>query len=338
MKRILDHIAIAIALLCFSARAQQSNESSLSPPGPESGSIVRGVYVNEFLGFSYPMPEGWQIDNKTANDDGEVKAVLFPGGGLILLMIDQHTGAPFFNRIVLSALDARSLSVDTQGFVSKFVRAQLGRGGTELVRDTIPVDFVGKHFFREDYKESSTRGAVYKAFVCTRFRGYFLGWTLVAGSLSELEEAVKSLQHISFGEDKPSSTGETAGVTGIVPGSQPAGVIGEGVLGSVTRSNARQPVRVRVSQGVSQAFLITKVQPQYPDDARQARIQGSVVLKAEIDKNGSVEDLILVSGHPLLAPAAIEAVKQWKYKPYLLNGQPVGVETQITVAFQLSGH
>lgn len=337
MMRILVHIAIVAALLCFSARAQQSNESSLSTPGPESGSIVRGVYVNEFLGFSYPIPEGWQIDDKTEDNDGKVKAVLFPGGGLILLMIDQHTGAPFFNRIVLSALDARSLSVDTQGFVSKFVRAQLGRGGTELVRDSIPAEFVGKHFFREDYKESSTRGAVYKAFVCTKFRGYFLGWTLVAGSLSELEEAVKSLQHISFREDKPSSTDETAEVTGIVPGSGPAGVIG-GVPGSVTRSNQMQSVRVRVSQGVSQAFLITKVQPRYPDDARQGRIQGSVVLKAEIDKNGSVEDLILVSGHPLLAPAAIEAVKQWKYKPYLLNGQPVGVETQITVAFQLSGH
>jgi len=336
MKRILDHFAVVL-LVCFSAQAQQSNESSSSSPVPDNGRIIRSAYVNEFLGFSYPIPEGWQIDNKTANNDGKVKAVLFPGGGLILLIIDRHMGEPLFSRILLSALDGRSMSVDTQGFVSKFVLAQLGRDGMELVRDAFPVDFAGKHFFREDYKESSTMGVLYKTFVCTTFRGYFLGWTLAAASLPELEEAVKSLQHISFGQDEPSSTGETAGVIGIVPGSHPAGVIG-GVLGSVTRSDPGQPVRVRVSQGVSQAFLITKVQPQYPDDARQARIQGSVVLKAEIDKNGSVEDLILVSGHPLLAPAAIEAVKQWKYKPYLLNGQPAGVETQITVAFQLSGH
>jgi protein TonB len=95
---------------------------------------------------------------------------------------------------------------------------------------------------------------------------------------------------------------------------------------------------VRVSQGVSIGLLVTRVTPQYPDDARQARIQGSVVLRTEIDKNGDVEDVSLVSGHPLLAPAAIEAVKQWKYKPYLLNGQPVGVETQVIVAFELSGH
>jgi protein TonB len=56
-----------------------------------------------------------------------------------------------------------------------------------------------------------------------------------------------------------------------------------------------------------------------------------------IDKNGGVEELTLVSGHPMLAPAAIEAVKQWKYKPFLLNGQPVKVETQILVDFQLAG-
>jgi len=98
------------------------------------------------------------------------------------------------------------------------------------------------------------------------------------------------------------------------------------------------PQRVRVSQGVSTGLLVTKVQPQYPDDAKQARIQGQVILKALIDKNGDVEELTLVSGHPMRAPAALEAVKQWKYKPYLLNDQPVKVETLITVSFQLSVH
>jgi periplasmic protein TonB len=116
------------------------------------------------------------------------------------------------------------------------------------------------------------------------------------------------------------------------------GIIG-GVLSSKPQqSNSALPQRVRVSQGVSTGLLVTKVPPQYPDDARQARIQGTVVLKALLDTNGDVEDLTLVSGHPLLAPAALEAVKQWKYKPYLLNGQPVKVETQITVNFQLAAH
>jgi protein TonB len=71
--------------------------------------------------------------------------------------------------------------------------------------------------------------------------------------------------------------------------------------------------------------------------AKAARIQGDVVLKAIIDREGNIQDLQLMSGHPMLAPAAIEAVKQWRYRPYLLNGQPVEVETTITVIFTLTG-
>ena len=69
--------------------------------------------------------------------------------------------------------------------------------------------------------------------------------------------------------------------------------------------------------------------------AREARIQGVVVLTAIIDKDGNIQNLRLVSGHPMLAPAAIDAVKQWRYKPFLLNGQPVEVETTVTVTFQM---
>ncbi len=94
---------------------------------------------------------------------------------------------------------------------------------------------------------------------------------------------------------------------------------------------------VRISQGVSEGLIVSKVPPIYPDTARTARIQGTVVLKARINQAGEVESLSLISGHPLLAPAAMDAVKQWKYRPYLLNGKPVGVETQIQVNFTLSG-
>ncbi len=94
---------------------------------------------------------------------------------------------------------------------------------------------------------------------------------------------------------------------------------------------------LRVSQGVAQGFLVREVKPIYPPLARQARIQGTVLLQAIIGKEGSIERLRLVSGHPMLAPAAIEAVKQWRYRPYTLNGEPVEVETEITVNFVLGG-
>ena len=92
-----------------------------------------------------------------------------------------------------------------------------------------------------------------------------------------------------------------------------------------------------MSEGVAQALLVTRVQPVYPPLARQARIQGTVVLRAIISRDGSIENLTLVSGHPMLVPAAIDAVKQWKYQPYLLNGQPVEVDTEVLVNFALSG-
>jgi len=95
------------------------------------------------------------------------------------------------------------------------------------------------------------------------------------------------------------------------------------------------PQRVRVSEGIERASMVKKVDPVYPPLARQARIQGSVILQVVINKSGDVENIQLYSGHPMLAPAAIDAVKQWKYKPYLLNGEPVEVETTVTVSFTL---
>jgi len=83
--------------------------------------------------------------------------------------------------------------------------------------------------------------------------------------------------------------------------------------------------------------LVYRVQPQYPPLARQARVQGTVVLHAVISREGKIENLQLVSGHPLLVQSAMDAVRQWRYRPYLLNNEPVEVETQVTVNFTLSG-
>ena len=149
----------------------------------------------------------------------------------------------------------------------------------------------------------------------------------------------KKIQMIKEDETPP-STG--AGVVGGVPGGVPGGSMG-GVLGGMLSSTpvaipkAATPQRVRVSQGVSQGMLIRKVQPTYPPLARQARIQGTVVLQALIGKDGAIENLHVASGHPMLTGAALEAVKGWRYKPYYLNGEPVEVETTINVIFSLAG-
>jgi len=98
---------------------------------------------------------------------------------------------------------------------------------------------------------------------------------------------------------------------------------------------AMKPPRVsRMMEG----NLVSRVQPVYPPLARQARIQGAVVLRALISREGLIENLQILSGHPMLAQAAIEAVKQWRYRPYMLNGEPIEVETQVTVNFSLGGN
>ena len=134
------------------------------------------------------------------------------------------------------------------------------------------------------------------------------------------------------------SAGVIGGVPGGVPGGSMGGVIG-GIIGStpVAVPKAAVPTRVRVSAGVQQGNLISQVKPTYPAIAKSARIQGAVVLQAEISKTGSIENLRVMSGHPMLVQSALDAVKQWRYKPYLLNGEPVPVETTITVNFTLSG-
>ena len=164
---------------------------------------------------------------------------------------------------------------------------------------------------------------------------------IVNGQLRTPTKIPEKVQMIKE-EDAPPPMMATGGVVGGVPGGVPGGQMG-GVIGGIISSTpvavprVATPQRVRVSQGVSQGLLIRKVQPVYPPLARQARIQGNVVLQAEISKDGTIENLRLMSGHPMLAPSAIEAVKQWRYKPYFLNGEPVEVETQITVIFSLSG-
>src|SRR5271155_129517 len=164
---------------------------------------------------------------------------------------------------------------------------------------------------------------------------------IVNGALRTPTKIPQKIQMIKEDEAPPPSMA-TAGVVGGVPGGIPGGQMG-GVIGGIISSTpvavpkVATPQRVRVSQGVSAGLLVRRVNPNYPPLARQARIQGQVVLRAVISKDGSIENLTLVSGHPMLAPAAIDAVKQWKYKPYLLNGEPVEVDTEVLVNFTLSG-
>jgi len=156
---------------------------------------------------------------------------------------------------------------------------------------------------------------------------------------SKIPQKVQMIKEEEAPPPMPASGGVVGGVPGGIPGGQLGGVIGSVISATssaVPRFVPVAPQRIRISQGVTRGLLIHREEPTYPPLARAARVQGEVVLSAVIDTNGQIQNLQLVSGHPMLVPSAIAAVKQWRYKPYLLNGQPVEVETTITVIFTLS--
>jgi protein TonB len=132
-----------------------------------------------------------------------------------------------------------------------------------------------------------------------------------------------------------------AGVSGMegMGGGTPGGVMG-GILGGIGAGpvvKAAAPKKLSISSGVMAGNLLQKTVPQYPAIAKAARIQGTVVLQATISKSGGIENLRVVSGPPMLQQAAMDAVRGWRYKPYLLNGDPVEVETTVNVVFNLGG-
>jgi protein TonB len=142
-------------------------------------------------------------------------------------------------------------------------------------------------------------------------------------------------------EELPPDAG-MQGIAGGVPGGIAGGSMG-GVLGGVIGGGKAAPPppkvvpkRVMVGGNVQAARLVNKVQPLYPPLARQTRISGTVKLHAIIGKDGSVQQLVMVSGHPLLVQSALDAVRQWRYQPTLLNGEPVEVDTEIDVIFSLA--
>ncbi len=164
--------------------------------------------------------------------------------------------------------------------------------------------------------------------------GKLLAPTYIPKQVAQLKEA--PIESDAFG-------GVPGGVPGGIPGGQLGGVVG-GVIGGVLNTGAK-PVPpptgksgapVRVGGRVRAPKAIVQVRPEYPALARQTRVQGDVKIDAILDEQGNVIDMKVVSGHPLLYQAAVDALKKWKYEPTYLNDRPIAVELIVTITFQLS--
>lgn len=158
---------------------------------------------------------------------------------------------------------------------------------------------------------------------------------IVNGELRTPSKIPKKVQMIQEDEAPPPSSGVVGGVVGGVPGGSTGGVIGGLVQSTAPPPKVATPQKLRISSGVADGNKVAGNDPVYPQMAKIAHVQGDVVLQALISKTGTIENLRAISGHPILIQAAMDAVRAWRYKPWILNGEPVEVETTITVKFHM---
>ena len=138
----------------------------------------------------------------------------------------------------------------------------------------------------------------------------------------------------------PPQTAGVAGMSGMSGSGSANGIAGALGLGTAPTPAVKVAAPkgpARVSGGVMQGSILSKTQPVYPPIAKAAHVAGAVVLHAIISKTGSIENLTVISGPEMLRASALDAVKSWKYKPYLLNGEPTEVDTTVTVNFSFGG-
>ena len=180
----------------------------------------------------------------------------------------------------------------------------------------------GRVYFRVNMPRGI--GGRHQCMICTTANGHLLVWNAGASNEKGLDAIVDTLNSITPLSQR--STTESA---------QSAGQKDGAAERTPSKPDAAQPEEVKASSGVTSGLLIKKVTPIYPDDARITHIQGTVLLLAKISKTGDITDLELLDGPIELAGSAVAAVRQWKYRPYLLMGQPVAVETEIRVNYEL---
>jgi len=264
------------------------------------GSIQGSVYTNDALGLSWDISKDWVIQKVPAQPNHGRSTVLLqlsPGPNeSVALAADDYQNTPGFHYHYSETLKEMLTKQNWELF---------GSAGSRTVGGGIAA---AQNRFKS--KETPPR---YLAVICGPLRGYEIKFLIESTDPERLDEIEKSLVGVNVRPDW--SSGEKT---------EPSPV-----------DNAK-PRMVRVSQGVSIGLLKKKGQPEYPAEARRQHVQGIVVLLLHVNTVGRVQNLYAVEGNSLLIPAAVKAVSQWQYRPYLLNGEPIAVESQAVLNFGLN--
>lgn len=289
---------------------------SQTPPIPADAAHSRPTIAD--FGLVYPLSSDWvratellrkklEVENPQQNFDVLLAAVYVPSKNI-------SSTSPFF-----SVFAYRQPGADCR----KSLEAVIAHAHDKQEKfDGGIVEFsaAGRDYFRLN-RAHGILGR-HQCMICTQANGHLLVWNAGASNEKGLDAIVSTLNSVA------------ALPAGSPPESTPTAAEKDDPESS-RQPTVGLPSRVKVASGVIQGLKIKDVAPVYPSEARSARIQGTVLLKAEISKEGNITDLELIDGPIELAGSAVAAVRQWKYKPYLLMGQPVTVQTQIQVNYAL---
>src|SRR6266536_41305 len=190
-----------LVLLCAATplvSCQQSTKSSTTPK-PDDGSFVQNTYRNDFFGFSYPLTRAWY--------KSRVAPSPLPSGAFYLFIGNRNTGHSLLN-VVMVVADPESTSpsgLSGKEYLSAFIRAQVSQFHAEVTREPSSFSLGGSDFYSADYKWMNNGTTIYSSMVCTKRDSYWLNWNFLTPSQRDLDDAVNTLQHISFDHPPPHS-------------------------------------------------------------------------------------------------------------------------------------
>lgn len=312
-------------------RLQSNNPTPL-----ELGSFSNDRYVNKSLALEYPLPQQWVRETTLIRNQFSQRGATLPSVLLAALYIPHNASLSQADSTFTLLAVARSASQTCpqylDGTAADLESHKDGR------RNGATTDFAsnGRVFFRLDIQPQNHIG--YHSLICSESTNYFLLWNIFASKKEGLDIALSTIHEIPAPgqpySGQPGSDSQSPDHS-IQQAPSPQTDQLAATNGATTPMMA-VPQRVRVSQGVSTGLLIKKVQPIYPVEARAAHIQGQVLMRAVISRAGDIEELEILEGPPELVVSAVNAVREWKYRPYFLKGEPIAVETQIVVNYTLS--